>query len=414
MAGAKNKSSSRKGTAQFALQTGQRFKTQFAQGEFEAALQTVLGFCQRVPQHADAWADAATTCVMLSRWQPAIQYAERALKVNPKQLVALDALAHAHGALEHYQEAGEFGLRALTLRDAQYGLASPVIAHSVPDIFPQTGRKLIAFSLFGAQAKYCEGAVLNCLAQPDFYPDWQCLFYVDDSVPATVLKRLTAAGAVVIHVEATLHAWPKPMWRFAAYDLADVACVIFRDCDSVINMREAQAVEAWIASDQAFHMMRDYGSHTELMLAGLWGVRKGALPSMQALVEVFLSKPVDSQHFADQFFLRETVWPYAKTRILQHDSLFGFLNAVPFPNHQHQAEFHVGCNESSPFFQAAVDAADGTVIHWQLFDTRVAPEQLVCTYAALVKQKKIQAHLPRAYSRLLNGGGLVIRLQHPL
>jgi hypothetical protein len=70
------------------------------------------------------------------------------------------------------------------------------------------------------------------------------------------------------------------MWRFAAYDDPNVDRVIFRDADSIISTREAGAVEEWVASGQAFHAMRDYGSHTDLLLAGMWGVARGALPPM--------------------------------------------------------------------------------------------------------------------------------------
>lgn len=414
MAGNKKKTKSAKQSPhQSAVMAGQRFKQLFAQGNFEAALNTVLLFCQRMPHHADAWADAATTCIMLGRWSAAIQYAQRALKYQPQQMVALDALAHAHGALGQFESAGTVGLQALMLRDAQFGQSAPLIAHASPSTWPSHGRKVIAFSLFGAQAKYCEGAILNCLAQPTVYPHWQCLFYVDDSVPPTVIARLKHAGGQIIQVDARLQAWPGPMWRFAAYDMDDVDVVIFRDCDAIIQSREAEAVTAWMDSGQAFHMMRDYGSHTELMLAGLWGVRKGALPAMHALIEAFLRKPVVSQHFADQFFLREYVWPYAKTQLLQHDSLFGFLNAVPFPNHTHQADYHVGCNESSTFFKAAVSAEDGKRMTWMLFDTRENPERLICSYDAVVKQNSVQASLPRPYVRLLNSGAYVVRLQTP-
>lgn len=392
-------------------QAGQLFKTQFAQGNFEAALNTVLAFCQRMPKHADAWSDAAATCIRLGRWTQAITYAKRALQLQPQQLVALDALAHAHVALNQYDEAQIHGLRALTLRDQQFGLKPPAIAHAIPNTFPQAGRKLIAFSLFGAAAKYCEGAVLNCLAQPTIYPGWQCLFYVDETVPASVLARLQNAGGQIVHVDSQLNTWPGPMWRFAAYDIADMACVIFRDTDSLINQREAQAVEAWLASAQGFHMMRDYGSHTELMLAGLWGVRAGALPAMQPLIQAFLSKPVASQHFADQFFLREYVWPYARQSILQHDSLFGFFGAQPFTNHQHQAHFHVGCNESTTYFEADVAVEDGTAVTWRLIDVREAPEKLVCCYQATAKQQKISVYLPRSYAHLLQSGAYVVRIQ---
>jgi hypothetical protein len=48
---------------------------------------------------------------------------------------------------------------------------------------------------------------------------------------------------------------------------------------------------------------------------------------------------------ADQDFLRKYVWPYARQRILQHDSVFDFMNSRPFPEGLQRKDFHVGCVE---------------------------------------------------------------------
>jgi ATP synthase protein I len=67
------------------------------------------------------------------------------------------------------------------------------------------------------------------------------------------------------------------MWRFLALDDPLAHRILFRDADSVISRREAGAVEQWIASGKRFHMMRDWGSHTALILAELWGVASSSL-----------------------------------------------------------------------------------------------------------------------------------------
>lgn len=391
--------------------SAQMFTSFYARGEFESALKCVLAFLQRAPKNAEAWADAATTCIMLTRWAEAIKYANNALKLSPHHLAALDALAHAHCDLQQWEQAKYYGNLALSIRDQRY--AKPPVV-SMPDEMnmdtSQWKRKVIAFSLFGNQAKYCECAILNCIERPNIYPDWECLFYVDSTVSSDVIERLQQHGGQVVRVSAQHEGWPGPMWRFLAYDLSDVGRVIFRDCDSIITSREAQAVNEWVLSGKKFHMMRDYGSHTELILAGLWGVCKGALPAMQDLITSFLQNPVESTHFADQFFLREYVWPYARQDIMQHDSIFGFLGGQAFPHTEREGNFHIGCNEATPYFEASVDAQDGAVITWQLIDTSVAPEQLVCAYPATVRNKKIGSHLPSRYSKRLNGGGMIIRL----
>jgi hypothetical protein len=46
-----------------------------------------------------------------------------------------------------------------------------------------------------------------------------------------------------------------------------------RDAGSVINMKEPAAVDARLDSDRHFHVPRDYYSHKDLMLAGMWSGR---------------------------------------------------------------------------------------------------------------------------------------------
>lgn len=409
MAGSKKKRSKAYVSPMNPNKAVQLFKKLFASGDFEAALKQAQAFLTVAPNNSLVLSDAATTCIFLNRWQDAIQYASKAISITPKLLVALDALSHAYGVLGQYEQAKVFGLQALSLRDQQY---HRVPASFTPRIDADSAQiNVISFSLFGGNSKYCECAVLNCIEQKTLYPDWQCYFYVDDTVPQHVLTRLQQHGGKIIVVNEVQQSWPGPMWRFMAYDDANVKRVIFRDCDSVISLREAQAVQAWVNSSKQFHMMRDFGSHTELMLAGLWGVCQGALPSMHQLINVFLSKPIENEHFADQAFLRELVWPYARADLLQHDSIFGFLGGIPFPQTERPSHFHVGCNEATPSFDAVVDAADGATVTWRLYDATVQPERLVCAYPASVKKGKIGANIPRAYAKHLSDKTWLVRIE---
>ena len=67
--------------------------------------------------------------------------------------------------------------------------------------------------------------------------------------------------------------WPGAMWRFLAINDPEAEYVIFRDADSVVSHRESEAVAEWIESGHSFHTMRDSGSHTALILAGMWALK---------------------------------------------------------------------------------------------------------------------------------------------
>jgi hypothetical protein len=391
---------------------GRQAKEAELRGDFQSALKFSRLACSLAPQNPVPWVDSAVYSIKLEQWVPAIQFANRALKAKGNSLALYDALSHAWGGVRDWKEVGRWGLTALNMRLGQFSSA-PLIEHDVlaplppPPSAATREQNLIAFSLFGANSKYCETAVLNVLDQPGLYPHWTCVFFVDDTVPSAIIERLSRGGRI-IHVEDPwLLSCPKPMWRFLAYDLPDVHRVIFRDADSVISQREADAVGEWVVSDRRFHIMRDSSTHTELIMAGLWGVTAGAMPSMRLLVEDFLSRPVESSHFADQHFLRSLVWPYARQSVLQHDSHFGFLDGQPFPGGPMPDDFHVGYAEGSPFFTLAIAAPDNTPVVWALHENGHR-EQEICRYDGVVQGGKLLAHLPARYAKRLQLGQLSI------
>lgn len=389
-----------------------QFKQAYGQGRFEQALQLALQASRVAPQMAVCRSDAAVCLVKLERWSEAIEQAHRALDLGPASLATLDALAHAHGGLGQWDAVQQWGLRALNARLQQFSLPPPIqiplpSGPPVPSVATQD-HNIIAFSLFGDSPKYCETAVLNVQERERLYPHWTCHFYVDASVPVHVLQRLASAGSRVFQVSAEHQAWPGPMWRFLAYDTPGLHRVVFRDADSVISEREAGAVAQWIESGHRFHHMRDAATHTELLLAGLWGCVGGALPPMHQLVQRFMKKPVTSRHFADQYFLREQVWPYARESLLQHDSVFGFMGAQPFSDGPRRHDFHVGCAEGAALVEIKADHPDGTALHWTLFE-KDPQERALCTYPAVCRSGGIHTHLPGRWAQALGSGQMLVR-----
>ena len=388
-----------------------KFKRHMAAGQYQQAMQEATRAHKLIPKSTVPLSDAATAAAKGGLWEDCIMYAKKTLQRNPNHINALDALAHAYGGMEDWHECGRYGLQALTLRDQQ------VMQNAETPLLPTLpakpeGKKIIAFSLFGSSSEYLEPAVLNTQLVGKVYPGWVCRFYIDASVPEQAVQRLREHGAEVIEVEEALQSWPGTMWRFLAINDPEAAYIIFRDADSVISQREAKAVAEWMDSGKLFHTLRDAGTHTELILAGLWGAVAGAVPDMRAKIEAYLSKPLVSRHFADQFFLREQIWAYVRQSVCAHDRIFGFMDAQPFPD---RAPFdydrvHVGCNEGNSHFQAAMALPDGARVLWRLF-SQVSPlvnedysyntqtERLVCAYEATVKNGQIEGLMPRRYSQ---------------
>jgi hypothetical protein len=170
----------------------------------------------------------------------------------------------------------------------------------------------------------------SAVAAHFLYPEWTCRFYVDESVPAEVLKRLHQEGAQIKRVGGLPAGRFGTFWRFMVADDPGVDRYLVRDCDACLNLRERAAVEDWIASGRHFHVMRDGYTHTEVILAGMWGGVRGALPSVtEAIVDFGNAAPLTRT--ADQHFLRERIWPTVRQSVLVHDSFFRFGQAIDFP-----------------------------------------------------------------------------------
>jgi hypothetical protein len=193
-------------------------------------------------------------------------------------------------------------------------------------------KNIISFSLFGAAPKYTDGAVLNARAAPFLYPGWTCRFYIDETVPRSVREALISEGAQVMMVGGLPQTPYGTFWRFLAAEDASIDRYILRDADSLINTRERVAVDEWIQSGRHFHVMRDHFDHAELVLAGMWGGVRGALPPVIAAARRwFGATPQIPGKTADQQFLREVLWPTIRQSVLTHDSQFDFGEHRDFP-----------------------------------------------------------------------------------
>lgn len=279
----------------------------------------------------------------------------------------LDGLAEVCGWLGKHDELRQYGLRSLRRADAH---VAPTRRWRVPQRPPppfdatRPDANVIAYSVFGDNPRYCEPVVLNARLTRELFPGWTCRVYLDASVPPHVTQRLRLAGAQVVTIDpAMCAAMPGTMWRFLVADDASVQRFLVRDADALLSEREAAAVTAWIDSGRWFHHMRDYFTHTELLLAGMWGGCRGAFPSLAPMIVDFAHRHRDAGRYLDQHFLREMLWPTIRDSVLNHDELFGFHDARAFPAHAPvrwpNAQFHVGSNASYRRIGGPSTLADG-------------------------------------------------------
>ena len=380
----------------------QRFVEAIRRRDYPVATQAAEAALRIQPKHLGVMADHAFALMRqgcLAQAHAAYLRLYEAAGGRPEPGATwLDGLAEVCGRLQRPDDVRRYGRQSLTLADARLGQGPAATPAGAPPPFDPAHpeRNVIAFTLFGDSPRYGESAVMNVRTAAELFPHWRCRIYLDDSVPADVRRRLDAAGAQVIDMSGPARDGVHPlMWRFLVADDPGVARFLIRDADSLLSEREQAAVEEWLRSDHWFHHMRDYFTHTELILAGLWGGCRGALPPLKPAMQAWLARQGDLTRFADQIFLREFVWPTLRQSVLGHDELFGFHGARPFPAHPpirwQNEHFHVGSNASFQGIRGPSPKADGERQGWVLRDGQ---GQRVCGYSAAVQQGQWQADLP--------------------
>ena len=255
---------------------------------------------------------------------------------------AFDALASSHAETGNLISAKLFGTLALAEKDK--AVADRFGQPKLKKVKPGKKQQVIAFTLFGSNPRYLRGALQNVLAARELYPGWTCRLYVDGSVDAIFLDVIEQEGAELVRDDSgncdLRHLLTR---RFLVADDPKVGRFLVRDCDSVVNPREAAAVAEWIESGLPFHVMRDWWTHTDPILAGLWGGIAGAFPDLSGRLGAFFDKPLTTNW--DQYFLRDQVWPAIRDQALVHDRCYPAHRAKPFPTPAPAGREHVGQNE---------------------------------------------------------------------
>ncbi|MEY2891659.1 MAG: hypothetical protein RJA98_1567 [Pseudomonadota bacterium] len=389
---------------------GQQVRALNAAGDFEGARQAATQALALAPGHPIVLADLALCQMRLNDFDAARLTYLQAVRAQPDNENTLDGLAECCGRSGRLDEAATHGRRALALKAAQVaGQPAWPLPAAQPPAFDASRpeRNLVVFTLFGANPRYCETALMNVLDVARLLPGWRCRIYLDASVPTHVQQRLATAGAQLVdmgsHPARAIH---PLMWRFLVLDDPTVDRFLLRDADSLVSEREVAAVQAWLDSGHWFHLMRDYCTHSELLLAGMWGGCGGVFRGVATqLLDATRRPPQLGTRLIDQHWLRSHAWPTVRQSVLAHDTVFGFDGGLPFPTHPPVAsdiEFHVGMNMGSAHIGAATSAPDGTPITWCLVDLAVQRE--VCRYSTPARGGRWGADLPRLYAVQLQAG----------
>lgn len=303
------------------------------------------------PDYVPGWENLAYSLTQTGETAEAAEAYRNVLAAKPEHLNAMDGLGRCLGSLGEHEEAIALGRRSLALKDEATRVL-PVL-WDLPDTLglsdsdPSPKTHIIAYSLWGEDTRYTDTLTRNVRLARELYPNWSCRIYHDDTVPADSLSALQTGGAELIAVNDRHVGKEGLLWRFLIASDPQVKRYLVRDADSLLTVRERVAVDDWLASGKPFHLMRDWYSHTDLMLAGLWGGTGGLLPGMETRINEFLARHSIIDRKLDQIFLAEVVWPSIRQACISHDAYFGNFEARPFPPFgELPPGHHVGQNAS--------------------------------------------------------------------
>ena len=179
-------------------------------------------------------------------------------------------------------------------------------------------KKVISFSLWGDKKIYQVGAIRNIKLAQQFYPDFECWFYIHmETISIDFINEIEKFDNVKIIMKSGNLSVIKPrMWRFETIDHPDVCINLSRDLDTEILLREKLAVDEWINSNYDLHIMRDHPWHKYEIQAGMFGVKKTNI-TWKDKIDNFVQT---SDYIYDQEFLRHYIYPLYLNNSMIHAS----------------------------------------------------------------------------------------------
>lgn len=184
-------------------------------------------------------------------------------------------------------------------------------------------KKIIAVSVYGTNPRYFQGALKNADIAKTLFPEWTYKVYLGSKRPDGFKEQLLEkTNTEVVDMNEFFNATPSMFgpgvfWRFLEMFQSEEQIMICRDSDTRLIEREKRCVDEWLNSDKKFSIIRDHPNHYEFpIIATMWGM-KGKLDDKYR--EDMRKYERDFRYLSDQFYLRDIIWPLAKTDCTLHE-----------------------------------------------------------------------------------------------
>jgi hypothetical protein len=200
---------------------------------------------------------------------------------------------------------------------------------------------VFSFTIYGNDKKYTHGLLENLRLIQQSYPSWQVWIYYGSDVEGSMLSRYRSYSNAVLYPVTDTGAISKCYRYFPIDDLSVDVCII-RDADSRVNERDRRCIDAFLQSERLFHIIRDHPNHYHKIMAGMWGIKKGALN--ESIYDIFIEwkKHNVFDFWSDTRFLVDCIYPKVYSNALIHSDILHFHDGeIPIP-HQRDGNHFIG------------------------------------------------------------------------
>ena len=160
-------------------------------------------------------------------------------------------------------------------------------------------------------------------------------------MPGDVIRKISCFSSEIFQMDQD-GGWEGMFWRFLPALDPETTVLLSRDADSRFDYRERAAVEEWLDSRMAFHIMRDHPYHNAPILGGMFGARGGSLKGFADVLTRNREAWAEQTGFwqCDQIFLRDYLYPLVRGDAMIHDEYTDIdRDARPFPTPRIEHEF---------------------------------------------------------------------------
>jgi len=226
---------------------------------------------------------------------------------------------------------------------------------------PKENRTVMSFSLYGNANKYIGGLLENCRIINRVFPNFWIYVYVGNDFDHSIFGDKFIAINNIYFIYTNLAGHINASMRFTTIDRDEVSSAFSRDCDSRINNRDIYCITKFMESYKKFQIIRDHPEHNAMIMAGMWGIKKGLLrKKVSELLFDFRDKMKNNISFGgDQLFLEKYIYPLVLTNSLvfsgYYKRQFAYENPIDI---EVQEEFVYGCRDHVGFIHIPVDLSN--------------------------------------------------------